>query len=151
TGRVIGDRRLGALRELSVRLSTSQTTDGVWLALTESLRDSKDIPFALAYTVEGDAATLCASANVPRGHLALRPSIGMNDRQWPIGPVAAGASSGDVVPLRPDVAWPTGPWQNTPQQAMVLPIGEPGQARPAGVLIAGLNPYRPLDTEYRSF
>jgi PAS domain S-box-containing protein len=33
----------------------------------------------------------------------------------------------------------------------VLPIAQQGQSRPAGVFVAGLNPYRPLDEEYRGF
>ena len=31
------------------------------------------------------------------------------------------------------------------------PIAQQGQKRPAGVFVAGLNPFRPLDDAYRSF
>ncbi len=46
---------------------------------------------------------------------------------------------------------PTGPWQRPPTQALVLPIAQRGQKRPAGMFVAGLNPFRPLDESARSF
>jgi GAF domain-containing protein len=33
----------------------------------------------------------------------------------------------------------------------MMPISAHGQARPIGTFIAGLNPYRPLDADYRGF
>jgi signal transduction histidine kinase len=50
-----------------------------------------------------------------------------------------------------DGAWPTGPWGVSPARAFVAPIAQQGQARPAGVFIAGLNPHRTFDTAYREF
>ncbi len=35
--------------------------------------------------------------------------------------------------------------------ALLLPIAQQGQTRPAGVFVAGLNPHRPVDDAYRSF
>ncbi len=46
---------------------------------------------------------------------------------------------------------PAGPWDRPPTHALVLPIARQGQARPAGVFVAGLNPYRPFDEAYRGF
>ena len=34
---------------------------------------------------------------------------------------------------------------------MAVPIAQPGQSQPAGVFVAGLNPYRPVDDAYRDF
>ena len=38
-----------------------------------------------------------------------------------------------------------------PRQAVIVPIAQQGQERPAGLLIAGLNPYRPFDEAYAGF
>ena len=46
---------------------------------------------------------------------------------------------------------PAGPWRDPPHTALMLPIQQQGHARPAGVFIAGLNRYRPLDDAYRRF
>jgi hypothetical protein len=46
---------------------------------------------------------------------------------------------------------PTGGWDIPPHRAMVVPIAEQAQNQPAGVMIIGLNPYRPLDSAYRGF
>ena len=61
TTRVIGERRLGLLREFGTRLAASQTTDDVWAAVERSMAtDARDLPFTLAYLVgdgrdDGDA------------------------------------------------------------------------------------------------
>ena len=46
---------------------------------------------------------------------------------------------------------PAGPWREPPRAALLLPIQQQGQARPAGVFVAFLNRYRPLDDAYRRF
>ena len=40
---------------------------------------------------------------------------------------------------------------SSPHSAVAVPIRHQGQEKPAGVLIAGLNPYRPFDDDYRGF
>ena len=44
---------------------------------------------------------------------------------------------------------PLGPL--TPDTAVLLPLTVSGRADPIGVLVVGINPYRPLNPEYRSF
>ena len=44
---------------------------------------------------------------------------------------------------------PLGPL--TPDAAVVLPLTVSGRADPVGALVVGVNPYRPLDAEYRAF
>ena len=41
-------------------------------------------------------------------------------------------------------AIPTGPWDKPARQAVIFPIAQQGQDRPAGFLIAGINPYPTL-------
>ncbi len=48
-------------------------------------------------------------------------------------------------------ALPTGAWDRPPSRATIVPIAKQGQEQPAGVLIAGLNPYRAFDESYAGF
>jgi signal transduction histidine kinase len=44
-----------------------------------------------------------------------------------------------------------GAWDRAPRQAVIVPIAQQGEARPAGLFIAGINPYRPFDEDYAGF
>src|SRR6185369_8791408 len=46
---------------------------------------------------------------------------------------------------------PGGPWPESCNTALILPIGASGHAKPSGFLVAGLSPRRIFDAEYRSF
>src|SRR4029453_17937399 len=48
-------------------------------------------------------------------------------------------------------ALPGGPWPESPEAALVVPIAAPGQTKPTGFLVAGLSPRRVLNDDYRSF
>jgi PAS domain S-box-containing protein len=48
-------------------------------------------------------------------------------------------------------AIPTGIWDKAPDRALLVPITQQGQDAPAGVLVAGLNPYRQFDVAYAGF
>ena len=155
TTRVIGERRLGLLREFGTRLAESQTTQDVWHAVEQSTEtDARDLPFTMAYLVGDDdtTATLAASSNVAADDPVAPESLPIDTPMWPIAAMIEGAMPPPrFVDLDATVAWPRGPWQKAPMRAMVLPIPQQAQMRPAGVFVAGLNPYRPVDAEYESF
>ncbi|GCC47358.1 hypothetical protein chiPu_0031707, partial [Chiloscyllium punctatum] len=71
---------------------------------------------------------------------------------WPIADVLAGRDGVLVQNLKSlfDLDFPSGGWRQAPQQAVVLPVLAAGDAV-AGVLIAGLNPFRLFDERYTSF
>ena len=155
TTRIIGERRLALLRELASQLSTTQTTGDVWAAVERSLStDARDLPFTLTYVFsDGDPALrLAAASNVTRGWAIAKETLGMDDPLWPVHKVL---ETPPHTPVRFELpathSWPNGPWRKAPTHAVVVPIPQQAQARPAGIFIAGLNPYRPLDREYESF
>ncbi|GMA14293.1 ATP-binding protein [Deinococcus metallilatus] len=152
--RVIGERRLRVLRDLAARTSDVRSTEGVFGGVEACLAaDAHDLPFALTYLLgEAEQSAHLASA---AGFGDVRPGVKLDaalpgDR----GTLAellrttAPVLLDDLSPLG---ELPSGPWDRPPSQALVLPIAQQGQARAAGVLIAGLNPYRPLDDSYRGF
>ena len=155
TTRVIGERRLGLLREFGARLAASQTTEDVWDAVEQSMTtDARDLPFVLVYVMgdDGTTATLAASSNVAAGDRIAAEWLPVDDTIWPLRTVFESTTTAPLfVDLDAATAWPQGPWQKPPAGAIVVPIAQQAQARPAGVFIAGLNPYRPIDAEYVSF
>ena len=60
--------------------------------------------------------------------------------------VVRGFVDGAADAVAPCVAGPA-----APTDAVVLPICVAGRVEPAGVLVAGVNPYRELDADHRSF
>jgi signal transduction histidine kinase/two-component SAPR family response regulator len=153
TDRVIGERRLGVLRDLGARLASTQTTGDVWAAFERSSAfAARDLPFTLAYILEDGELRLCASSGVPPDHPLARPLMSDSGRYWPLGRLLDGTAVGrEIVPLTPEIPWPTGPWHKAPAHAAILPITPPGQSTPAGAIVTGLNPFRPFSPDYESF
>jgi signal transduction histidine kinase len=46
---------------------------------------------------------------------------------------------------------PTGAWDRPPSRVVALPLSPSGESGRAGVFVAGLNPYRLFDDDYRGF
>src|SRR5690606_21415701 len=79
-------------------------------------------------------------------------TLALDDRHWAVRQVLESAPAATtVVALPSDTPWPRGPCPIPPSHAVLLPIRRPADARPAGLLIAALNPCRPFDREYESF
>jgi len=152
TERRIGERRMALLRALASRLSASAETD-VLRGIEDSLAgEARDIPFSLTYFFEeeGSRARLMSTTNLGPGHPHASPVVEVSPGVWRLDAVwATGAPV--TLALPEDATWPTGPWRTAPTRALVLPIAQQGQSRPAGAFIAALNPHRPLDGDYRAF
>ncbi|MES2355694.1 MAG: ATP-binding protein [Pseudomonadota bacterium] len=159
TERVIRERRLRTLRELSARAAEAKWTWSACSAAIKTLaQDSADVPFSLLYIVddEGNNAELIASNAINIDGVAAPKRLGLTESYfnspWPLARIYR-TGRGELLqnlsakfgPL------PGGPWAESSDSALVLPIAASGQERPAGFLIVGLSPRRVDDTEYRSF
>jgi PAS domain S-box-containing protein len=149
TRRVIGERRLALLRELAASTAGIRSTETYFRALGGFLGSGvPDLPFALVYLAEaeGGAVHLAGGSGVTPGH----PAAPQDGACWPLADVLTG---GRPVVLESSTCplLPTGPWDRPPSHVVLLPIAQQGHAAPAGVIVAGLNPYRPFDDEYRGF
>jgi PAS domain S-box-containing protein len=159
TGRVIGERRLRTLRELS-RAGQAEAAESACALAAQTLAENPaEIPFALIYLLGEDAeqASLVATTGVPAGCAVAPNRVDMKVPAggaaiWPLRRVLD-AGTAELVPVvSPKFAsLPGGLWPESPDAALVLPIPAPGQTRPAGFLISGLSPRRVVDDEYRSF
>jgi PAS domain S-box-containing protein len=144
TERVIGERRLALLRELSSGLAAASTEAGVF-AVAASLGGRPDLPFALTYLFENEGLRLVAQGGIetkavppvelwtPEAVQTGEPLVMVDEVEHRIGPT------------------PAHPWSASVQKAAVVPIAQQGQEQPAGFLVAGLNPFRAFDAAYRGF
>jgi len=157
TDRVIGERRLKTLRTLASELSKTTTEQEVVESIPRVLEENQqDLPFSLAYlfSEDGKSARLCCRTGVSGVHSVAPEIIDLTSRYavWPVIGLLEGRDSIIVeeLPARfPSI--PTGAWDKSPDRALLLPIASQSQGAPAGVLIAALNPYRPLDVSYAGF
>jgi PAS domain S-box-containing protein len=157
TERVIGERRLSTLRSLAAELNTTIAEKEVCESIVRSLSENQqDLPFSLTYlfSEDGKQASLACQTGIAPGH-AVAPgcvAVDSQDNRWPVSEVLKTKSS-VTVEMSPEKfpSLPSGFWDTAPSKALLVPITSPGQENPAGVLIAGLNPYRQLDASYRGF
>jgi PAS domain S-box-containing protein len=158
TGRVIGERRLHSLRDLS-RMEVQTNADRACEVVAQTLAENQaDIPFSLIYLVDDNRrfARLVATTGLQPGSLASPPTVDLHDGDartgWPLERVLRSGMSESLSGLLEMFgALPAGPWPESSEAALVAPIPASGQAPPTGVLVCGLSPRRAIDADYRSF
>jgi PAS domain S-box-containing protein len=155
TKRVIGERRLRVLRDLGLRLTDIRTSREVWSAVEACLAtEAQDLPFALAYrgaTDTSSTAKLELACGLSSEHIAAPATILLGtETSWPLHDMQGHSLRLEALSAKYG-EFPAGPWDKPPVEALLLPISAQGHADPIGTFIAGLNPYRPLDADYRGF
>ncbi|HJQ98256.1 MAG TPA: ATP-binding protein [Candidatus Polarisedimenticolaceae bacterium] len=131
TGRVLGERRLKALRELSTRTAGMKTAEAVCeVAAAVASENAGDLPFVLFYLLDesGTRATLASSAGMPRG--------------TPESPVEIDATDTAAIWHLDEGGRP---------RAVVSPMRKSGQVRASGFVVAGVSSRLTFDEEYRTF
>jgi signal transduction histidine kinase len=159
TERIIGERRMLLLRELGADLAATKTQEEVLAAVERRLgAHTRDLPFSLTYLFEseGVCALLACNTGIDAGHAAapMLVETGSRDALWPVDEVLSKATTilvHDLAERLQEVRLPAGAWDRPPNQAVVVPIKQQAQDRPAGFLVAGINPYRRFDRAYVGF
>lgn len=162
TARTIGERRLRTLRELAARTTEeAKSADDACQSAARTLAENPyDLPFLLIYLLDGQPGTarlagatgLAESAPAAPPRVALRAPEG-GEAVWPFNEFR---ESGSAVEVITDLESRFGPlqcrpWPEPVRQAVVVPIAKPGQARPAGFLVAGVSPRLAFDDAYLGF
>ena len=159
TNRFLGDRRLRTLRDLGARASEARLAEHACEIAAQILENNTaDVPFALIYLLdaEGQAAHLTAVSNLDRRSAAAPQQINLSEspgeQAWPFAVVAETREPELVTDsIRRFGALPGGPWPESSASALVLPLGALSQKKVTGFLVAGVNPRRALDEQYRDF
>ena len=156
TARVISERRLRTLRDLSlVATAEAKSVEDACRGVAEILSSNPlDIPFALIYLLDksGKNVSLAGASGLPPGAPAAPVNVDIDDSCWLFNAVVQtnrAIELADVIERCGELV--TGVWPEPPHAAMVMPIGASGQDRAAGFLVAGVSPRRPLDDQHRAF
>jgi PAS domain S-box-containing protein len=150
TERVLGARRLKTLQELASRTQRAATAEMACEAAAGALRENPDdLPFGLIYLFDADGkgATLAGAAGLEPGGPASPSSIGLEaaDALWPLADILR-AGEMRVLEELPAAAGPL-----PAHRAVVVPIAQPGEERPAGALVAAASPRLVFDEKYSGF
>lgn len=152
TDRVLSERRLRTLSRMGERSYSSLGADDACRWVTARMaEDQADVPFALVYLREGDQARLVAATGIEPGSPAAPATVAFAEgAPWPFAD-AERHDNGIALAAPAHLALPSGLWPEPVTETVLLPIRTAGEDRPAGFLVAGVNPRRRLDEDYRSF
>ena len=156
TRRIIGERQVKLLRTLAAETADARTIEEACRLSVHSLAQNQaDLPFALLYLLdqEQQRAVLAGTAGIAREHPAVPETVALDaPGLWPFQEVMRSGQRCLISSVNERCEdLPTGAWKRAPNQAVVLPIARSGQTGQAGVLIAGLNPFRLFDESYQGF
>ncbi|HEX6050245.1 MAG TPA: ATP-binding protein, partial [Gemmatimonadaceae bacterium] len=157
TGRVIGERRLRALRDLGARAAEAKTAEEACAIAADALvAHPRDIPFAALYLLDGSTLRLTGLVGIEPGDPNLPVSYnvggdGRSDLGWPFADVIRTGQSRIVENLAKRFDANASPWVGRANKVAVWPIPSTVQDHPAGVLVAGVSPNLALDDGYRAF
>jgi PAS domain S-box-containing protein len=158
TNQVLSQRRLNTLQNLS-ELASAESIKEVFEKSCEILaRNPNDTPFGLFYQVSnnGKPAKLEGAFGIPydteASPLTLSPE-NIEGQAWPLFDVAATRNSSlvlDDLHLRFS-SLPSGPWEESAKQAIIVPLKKSGQDELAGFFISGISPRLEFNEDYKSF
>jgi len=157
TQRVIGERQLALLRELAATTAQARTREQACECSARALATNpRDLPFVMIYMLDPDGrtATLASATGIDLDHPAVVARMPLRDDSlWPLAEVSRDRRPRIVSALEMEfqASFPSGPWQQPPSNAVVLPIMPSGETGREGFLIAGLNPFRLFDDNYSGF
>jgi signal transduction histidine kinase/CheY-like chemotaxis protein len=161
TEKIVGERRLGALRDLGAAAIERKTVEEACsIALGTLGKYTKDLPFCLLYLIppeEGRAHLACAAGAVEGSRFCPKVVELGADARHPWSQASSELVRTKNVQIVDDLAHrfgddvPSGPWSDPPRQALVLPIRASIAHKVTGFLIAGVSSRLELDESYRAF
>lgn len=153
TEKILIERQLKTLSDLGKAFTEAKTNDEVYHGTISSLaKNQRDFPFTVFYELNGTQARLVANAEMGQSKFPALFGLGENV------PMSSEILSA-LYERKPKVIQapteygelPKGGWHVSPQQIIVLPVAQRGQADPYGFLLIGKNPFRLFDEKYCNF
>ena len=155
TLRVLSERRLHTLREVAARTAKTRTVDEACEAALAALRERhEDCPFAAIYVrhpADPDSLQLKGTLRLTVGGTAAPWQLRVGDGPWPTQRVLIDSESVLITDLAGLGLLPGGAWDESPTQAMVLPITAAENVTTVGMVVVGVNARRKVDDQYQGF
>jgi signal transduction histidine kinase len=156
TEKVIGERRVGILRDLGAQVAEIRTDVEACASAAGILaQHPKDLPFALLYLLDADGRQLRLVSRTGIGAEHRAPQSVDLDRdestRWPFAEALRTEQMQVATGLDdlPPVSFGTS--RHVPDTVAVVPIRSNIPHKPAGVLVVGISPRMRLDKLYSSF
>ncbi|MDE2263324.1 MAG: response regulator, partial [Gammaproteobacteria bacterium] len=156
TGLIVAGRQLDCLQRLASHCACADSPERACHLAARALEGQRrDVPFALLYLLDHTGARIESVASTGLGNIPTAvPAVGSLDRAADPWHLAEAVSSHGPL-LIENVANLVGPAlispEVVPQQALSLPLAGAGPEAPKCVLVAGLNPMRPVEESRRFF
>ncbi|QHS58931.1 response regulator [Chitinophaga agri] len=158
TQRILGERQLRTLKDLGKYLAASRNDADVYNRSIEILKENPaDFPFACLYQLDEGKGSMAMAAKTDKwpGTTPLPETLSLADTitaDWHFREVIEQFKPAIINGLVEKYGvLPSGCWNTSPDQALVLPVMQNGRDCPFGLLIVGLSPHRQLDEKYTSF
>lgn len=156
TSTILSKRRTRAMRDLAARTGNAKTIEEVFLMAVQNLADyNLDLPFALFYTLDQDGRhlQLIANSGIEPGTCASPTMVDLQaSMMWPMLEVLNSGRNKQVDHIEGIFGQlHCGPYPESPNTAIIIPITAPGSACPFGILVAGVSPRLALNDAYLDF
>ncbi len=143
TERVISGRRLESLEALASSITGTQELPDFFQSVGQAAaRADRDILFSALYQLDDAGGATPLHENLGGVAVDARSA-------WRLDTLRA-----DNTIFAVDIeaaGLPTGAWSAPARQAAVIALSQADRERPLGVLVVGLNPFRPFDDDYCSY
>jgi PAS domain S-box-containing protein len=150
TGRVLGERRLGTLRELGRNLSAKSEVDVIGHAAAALAENPADVPFCLFFLLDEGAAAarLVECVGLSRQDVSVADRIDLDSAE-PSAAAMLAAVEGGAAREADRAIFVTSPPATASPRVLVTPILS--GAQPLGLLVVGLSRHIELSDSYRDF
>lgn len=155
TEKMLNARRTGVLREFGASLAKTKSVADIGRVTTERYDENQwDLPFLMLYQIDytSGLAQLVSSTGIP-GDLEIPYQIDINDPagNWDLYQMLQSGVNTQTNVEEWLNGRKTGPFDEVPASAMVLPLRISGQPEIFGFMVAGVSACRELDQDYLSF
>ncbi|GAB3539227.1 hypothetical protein GCM10027443_35490 [Pontibacter brevis] len=157
TGKIIGERRLKAIKEIARVTAPSHSLAQACQQTCELLTsNSSDVAFSLIYLLDGEgtsAELYGHSGNLPAAAMPQNIDLALvQEKDWPLQAVQQDGQHVLVEDLKGKFAHlANGTWPDAVERAVVLPIPKPGENQLYGFIVLGVSFRLEYDLAYQEF
>ena len=158
TQRIVGERQLRTLKDVGKNITDAKSVEDIYTKAIDTLKENpQDFPFACIYHIEddGELARMVGKTDPDLSEAVLPEYINFDGavaKAWLMSEAVQADKPMIVSDLRSKYGnLPSGPWQVSPDKALVIPITQSGQQKSYAILVVGISPHRQLDDKYTSF